>query len=81
MRKGCSAWAPPRDVKVPGHAVLHSCRPLGAGQANKMAYYRAAVGVGWENWNHRIKVPWPITCEAVVGNPATDALAGMTGRY
>lgn len=60
-----------------GNAVLHPSQTLrGAGQAVKTATVGAAVGyVGWEKLTTDKSVA-RIVSEAVVGKPATNALAG-----
>lgn len=63
--------------KSMGNAVLHPSQTLrGAGQAVKSATVGAAVGyVGWEKLTTDKSVA-RIVSEAVVGKPATNALAG-----
>lgn len=65
--------------KSAGDAVLHPTKTLrGAGQAVKTATVGGAVGyVGWEKLTSDKSVA-RIVSEAVVGQNATDALAGTT---
>lgn len=65
--------------KSAGDAVLHPTKTLrGAGQAIKTATVGGAVGyVGWEKLTSDKSVA-RIVSEAVVGQNATDALAGTT---
>lgn len=66
--------------KSAGQAVLHPSQTLrGAGKAVKTATIGGAVGyVGWEKLTTDKSVT-RIVSEAVIGEPATNALAGTTG--